>query len=334
MGYTLFSTAKSWCAPGYGDCDPKKLADVVNRIREHFYNWYQTLELFMDAAECFRLQRFASDCQDDRCNEFYRGITLPRHMQQVEAMWLNNYPVKLRSEWREYQTGMTGECDCRLEKYDVPGRFSTAIDINRRYPKRLKVRAFDPADAGKRFAVRGTASTGQPVVEEFKLSTDVQESQWEFAAIDQEAGIIKELTAGRVALVDDDGKLLSIYEPDEEVPAYRRIKITGMDESCDVVNIRASRRYFKLYGDDEAVEIDSEVAFDAMARYLKLYQMSSKTSESLKQEKDYYATAFNMLTGAKSRERGKATQANVVIATPQFGGGRTLNRMGSTRRYL
>lgn len=332
MGFTTFKVAKSHCAAGYGECDSKKLGAAVNTIREHFFSWYEKLELFMDAVECFRVHRFAQDCVG--CDEFYRGITLPRHFQNVEAMWVNNYPVRLRSEWREFQIGIVGECECGLQKLDVPGLFPTAIDIRPHHATRLRIRALDVADVGKRFVVRGIAGGGHPVKEEFDLTTDVQETKAEFASIDREAGVIKDLTEGRVVLMDSDNRLLSIYEPEEEIPGYRRIKITGIHDACDVVNIRASRKFFPLYGDDDAVETDSKVAFDSMARYLRLYEQADKTSESLKAEKDHYATAFGILTGAKSRERGKSTEAALRIESPHFGGGQRLNRFGPMRRVF
>lgn len=324
MPYATFLQAKGFIESPYGCPDDAKLARAVNTIRRHFFNWYEEVALFLDAVNTFRVQRFYVDSS---CREFYRGVTLPRDFQTVEAMWWNDWPLRLESSWREFQVGISPECDCRLQKFDVPGLFSTAVDLVPSQPQKLKVRAVTEEDEGKKIMIRGRAGTGQPVTEEFTLSMTVQESQWAMASIDRMGGVVKDVTAGRVIVAAEDGTLLAIYEADETVPAFRRIKITGLGDDCEAVNIRAARRYFPLSADDDVVETDNEPAWDAMARYLRLYERADKTRDSMTVEKDHYATAMKMMTGDKSREVGRATQGTVSITTPTFGGGaRRLNR--------
>lgn len=331
MGYTTFQQAKAFVEPGYGTCEPVKLAKAVNAIRGHFFNWYQELALFLDAVECFRVHRFFADCND--CNSSFLGVTLPRDFQTVEAMWYNDFPLRLQSSWREFHTGISPECDCRLQKFDIPGTFTTAVDLDSKVPKRVGVKALEAADEGKRFVIRGVAGTGQPYTHEFTLSTDLQETPSPMRSIDRAGGIIKAQTVGRVLLVNETGELLSIYEPDETVPGYRRIKITGLRDGCETVNIRAARRFFPLFGDDDVVETDNERAWDAMARYLRLYERTDKTSDTLRAEKDHFQTAFKMMTGEKSRDIGRGTEGSVTIVTPSFGGAQQLNRIGRFRRW-
>lgn len=320
MGYLTFGQAKDLIESAYGDCDNVKLGTVINKIRRHFYNWYEELALFMDATECFRLHRFCVDCNE--CHQSYQGVTLPREFQTVEAIWWNDWPLKMQSSWREYQVGISPECDRRLEKYDMPGTVCTAVDLNPRSPQRVTFRALDEADTGKRLLLRGIGSTGQPVTMDLVLSTDLQIAEWPLRSIDRSGGVIKDRTAGRVLLSAEDGTLLAMYEPDETVPAYKRIKITGVPDNCGVVNIRASRRYFDLVGDDDVVETDNSVALDAMARYIRLYERAEKTRDTLTVEKDHYQTAFRAMMGDKAREVGKGTKAELAIHVPTFGGGR------------
>lgn len=317
MGYSTFRQAKGFVTAGYGECDPAVAAEVVNTIRQHFYLWYQEVRLFLDAVECFRVHTFCLDCNE--CQDTYRGVTLPREMQTVEAMWHNDWPVKLLSDWREFQTSISPECDCRLTKIDMPGAFSTIADVAPTVPTRLLVSIADPADAGKRFVLRGRDGGGAPLAHVMTLAREPQVTPF-FSSIDARGGVLKDLTAGRVFLVDAGGKLYGRYEPDETVPAYRRIKITGLRDDCDVVNIRAARRYHPLYGDDDVVESDNATAFDAMARYLRLYRRADKDSASLTAEKDHLATAKALMTGERAREAGTATHGQVVVRTPVFRG--------------
>jgi len=329
MGYSSFAQAKGFVESGYGDCNPVKTAEVVNTIRHHFYNWYQDLPLFLDAVNCFKLQTFFNDCND--CNDTFRGVTLPRDFQTVEAMWFNDWPVRLQSSWREFQIGIAPECACGLQKYDVPGNVCTALDIHPDRPSKLLVRAFDKADVGKKFLIRGEDTARRPFSQEFKLTTDSQKTEMALRSVNRAGGIIKDITAGRVVVMDEQDRLIGMYEPDETVPSYKRIKITGLSDTCDVVNIRANRRYFPLYSDDDVVETDNAPAFDAMARYLRLYRKADKSAMDLQVEKDHLATAFKMMLGEKSRDTGRATAAEVNFVTPKFGGSPRLNRLSGRR---
>lgn len=330
MGYATFKQAKEFIHDGLGTCEDSALADAVNMIRHEWYNWYAELALFMDAVECFRVQKFCFDC--NACRDSYRGITLPREVQQVEAMWHNDWPVTLRSAWREHQTGITPECDCRLEKFDMPGSFSTLADIPFNCAVELIAVATHPDDVGKVLKIRGLNSAGVPAAAEITLGLEPSRTADSFKFIDGRGGILKPVTTGRVILSDCHGRVYGIYEPDEIVPTYRRIKISGLPGDCEAVNVRASRRYVKLYGDDDVVETDNTPAWDAMARYLRLYKRTDKDGVTMKAESAFLAKARAMLEGEKSRDIGKATSGNVKIKTATFRGHR-LHRFGGGRRY-
>lgn len=314
MAYERFSVVKGWVRSGYGECDTDTLAEVVNAIREHLYSWYADLPLFLDAAECFQLHDFCVNC--NACSDTYKGITLPRDFLTVEAMWWNDWPIVLQNEWREFQVGMSSECDCKLEKFDVAGRFPTAMDLRYQHPKKLRALAVRSADAGKKLKIRGINGAGVPHEYTFTLTTQAQNSPDQFRSINQVGGVVKDATVGRVILADEDDRLLSIYEADETMPAYRRIKITGLREGVHCVNIRAARKFYPLTDDDDVVETDNRMVFDSMARYLRLYRKADKTGDDLRAEKDHYATARGLMMGTVSREIGKSTRTELVIATP------------------
>lgn len=330
MGYATFRQAKDFIHDGFGTCEEDALGKAVNLIRQEWYNWYQELALFMDAVECFRVQRFCYDC--NLCQDSYLGITLPREVQQVEAMWHNDWPVTLRSAWREHQTGITPECDCRLEKFDVPGAFSTLCDIPFQCAVELIAVATHLDDVGKVLKIRGINSGGGVETAEIVLGLEPKRTQNAFKLIDGRGGILKPVTTGRVILSDGAGRVYGIYEPDETVPSYRRIKISGLKDGCAAVNVRASRRYVRLYGDDAVVETDNEPAWDSMARYMRLFKRTDKDGATMRAEAGFLAKAKAMLTGEKSRDAGKGTSGNLKMQTAVFRGHR-LHRFGGGRRF-
>lgn len=330
MQHCTLAQARRYVARGSGQCDEDELTEIVNRIRREWFNWYAEIALFLDVVECYRVHRFCYDCAD--CRDSYRGLTLPRECQTVEAMWWNDFPMRLESSWREFQRGISPECDCRLQKIDLPGAFSTAADIRPNAPTRLRIVAHNSQDVGKIFTVRGWSAARAPHSESISLSVEPQLTEEPFSLVDHRGGVVKDVTVGRVVMAEEDGRVLGIYEPDETVPSYRRVKITGLMDDCDVVNVRCARRYFPLVGDNDVVETDNEPAFDAMARYLRLYRRSGKTTEEMKEEQLHLATARSHIMGDTARERGKATRAEVKIAVPHFGPTRLHRNFGGLRR--
>ncbi len=325
--YATLKQAKGWIQSGYGECDDAALGRAVNTIRQHFYAWYADLPLFLDAVECFAVQTFPMSCSN--CRETYQGVTLPRDFQNVEAMWWNDFPVRLQSSWREFQFGLSPECDCRLQKFDMPQPFSTALDIWPDAPSILRVVAMDRADEGKRFIVRGTTSGNAPFMQEFTLSRQPQATTEALRGVNPRGGVTKDVTAGRVFMTDQSNRVIGMYEPDETVPTYRRIKISGIPDGCEHVNIRAARRYFPVSGDDDVVETDQEIAWDAMARFLRIWKKSDKTAQDVASEREFATAAKNLVTGQAAREVGKATQAEIRFQSPQvFSGRGRLNRTG------
>lgn len=325
MGLTTFGIAKTWVEPGYGDCNGAVTGEVVNAIREHFFAWYVEVRLFLDVIECFRVHRYCMDC--DACRDSYLGITLPNQAINIEAMWLNDWPVRIHNSWREYQTGLTPECECNVRAIEMPGAFCTFADIAPGAPIELYAVATSSSDWGKRLVITGKDVAMADRRETLVLASEPVRTEFAFRSINHRGGILKDITAGRIRLMDADGNTYGIYEPHETVPSYRRQKITGVGVDCSNVNVRSARRFVPLFGDDEVVETDNRMAFDAMARYLRNYRKVEKTRETLVSEKNDLATARQMIIGSKAREEGGATQVDVAIASPVFRG-RTLNRFG------
>lgn len=290
--------------------------DVVNTIRQTLYSWYSEIAVAVDAEQCFEVQDFCLDCND--CNDSYRGVTLPRDFQTVEAMWYDSAPVELWGRWREWQQGMSNPKDCGLDSYVVGNTFPTERDILPNHPRSIIVSPLDAADVGKTILIRGTAIGGAPFEERLELCNMPVKTSQHLMSLNRPGGVVKDVTLGRVVIAEEGGRVLSIYGPDETVPAYTRIKITGLPDGCRHVNIRAARKYVELYEDSDVVESDNKLLWETMARWLKLNRKEGRNREDVTSENAYFAQAKGLLLGDKSREIGKSQQAVLNIVSPRI----------------
>lgn len=314
----LLSTIKPWVQTGYGTCDEDTLLDVINAIRREWYSWYQTTTLFIDVEECFEVQNFCEDCRT--CAVSYRGITLPREYGAVEAMWWQDAPVALFDRWRQWQKGMAYR-DCGLEKHVMADNFPTERDILPRRPRKLKVVALSWGDSGKSVILKFRDIDGREVTETLALDGPGKPVFTENVAsqISRPSGVIKQATNGAVLLGCDDGRILSIYAPDETLPQYQRIKITGLPSSCEQVFIRAARMFAPVFDDNHVVESDNQLAWEKMAQAVKIGRKPARDANEIRAESANRIQAREMLLGDKSRAIGKSTQASLNIKSPNFG---------------
>lgn len=316
MHYALLSQAKRWIANAYGTNDPETLTEVINAIRREWYAWYEDTAIFVDVEECFEVQTFPLGC--NRVADCYRGITLPRGWESIEAMWLNDRPVQMFDRWRQWQDGLACPCDNALAKYDMGDSFPTERDMIPGRACKLVAQALSPKDIGKRFVIRGTSFTGDPIEQAFSLETRPQVSALPFLSINQPGGIVMDLMEGRVALAQDGGRLLSVYAPGEQVPAYKRVKITGLPSGHSYVIIRGARRYVELFDDYDVVESDNSRAWESMARAIRLNRKADRDGKDMQSEKLYVTQCRELLLGDKSRSLGKSAQQRVNIVSPRF----------------
>lgn len=316
MNQAIAGDVLEWLIEPSGECDRTKLFTWLNQARERMYQLYAEVSLF-EIVQCFALQTFYVDCQ--RCDQYYEGVTLPRDFQTPEAMWLNNIPIEMHSSWREWQQGIAPYCACGLEKFDMPGLFSSERDPVPGLPKRISVHALLPADVGRTATIRGVDIFGNSKLESFKLTNAPQFTTHAMKSLLSGAGFTKERSEGPVVLAQEGGRVLSVYAPDETTPGYKRIKITGVRSGCDQVNIRAARRYFPVFRETDVVELDNRTAFEEMVRFLRINKKQNLDRSDIAAAAFHFNQAKGALLGDKSREIGKSTVADLRIETPSFG---------------
>ena len=321
MRYTTLERAMAAAGKGYAESNPDKLIEVVNDIRQELYSMYSSVSQFARVQECFEVQTFCVGCNDGGVT--YRGITLPRDYATVEAMWHDGRSVKLFDRWRAWQDGISSPCECGLKKFDMGDSFATERDIVG--ASKLVFVAQRSSDAMKRFTIRGMTVAGE-AEETFELSDASQSTKSVWVSIKE---IVKDQTDGGVVLAQENGRKLSIFGPEETVPAYKRIKITGIPDGCQHVNIMAAREYMPLYDERDVVETGNLRVWELMARYLKLDRKDGRDREEILSMEKYKADARALLLGDASRQEGKSTRTDMKVASPKFsnhGLNRTLRR--------
>lgn len=331
MGYTTFGTLLGWLEEPCGLTVRDNRAALVskaNDIRQHFYDLYEKVRLFLDAEECFCVQEFSPHC-DRTCDKPFAGITLPEHVQQVEAMKVSGVPVTLFNKWREWKQGFVARVGCNVSAFDLGDGFCTERDIGP-CPQRVKIMALTQADCGKAVRLTYWDVNGKKVVEEIKLATSYAGSQTEVARFERPGGVVfPTAIAGGVVIAMDDPQstLLSEYYPGASVISLRRHRLAG---ACagEIIQLRGSRRYTPMYYDWDVVETDNKQAFVEMALSFKFSRSQSVDPQILQKGVFHQNQAKNYLLGEQARDEG----GGVVRQLKLLGTHKSRSRLPTRRR--
>jgi len=132
---------------------------------------------------------------------------------------------------------------------------------------------------------------------------------------------------GMVVLAQEDGRILSNYAPDESVPGYRRLKFTGGCD-CDQVLVRATRQYAEVFEDDDVVENNNILAWEAAARYLKFLQSTDPSGAYEQKAIAHAAICRKELIGAEDQAEGRGFIKRIQLTR----GPRMRHRLTRNRR--
>ena len=314
MGYTTLGQALYWLEEPTGltvKDNRCQLVDKLNRIRQHFYLLYGEINLFMDGEECICINEYPLDCN---CKETFTGITLPAEYETVEAIWLNDVPIKMYDKWREYRDGIKSTCSCKLEMIDIENFFPTERELSPCGKSQfVKIKAEDARDCGKIATIRYKDANGQQTENEILLTQEYVRTERQVLRINPRGGVILPANLfGAVWIAEENGRVLSEYDPSQAVPSYRRLKIPG---TCvgDQVLVKASRRFKPLYFDSDVIETDNRLAIEEAARYFR-YNDSTRGDQTYEAKSATHAANCRFyLLGEKSRHRGGATISQMRI---------------------
>lgn len=218
-------------------------------------------------------------CVTDRC------ITLPREVQTVIAVNIEGNPAVGRNELFSFHLNGPGsrkKTSCNWYWTDGGYNHATYRDIPT--PSQLVAYLDKESDNGKSVIVHGFDENNKP------LWHDVGGQQrrgyplptvYGYAVPDEDmpkisriTRVVKERTDGvvRVSTVDDSGltgTLLGVYEPDELVPQYRRIRINRDAEWVRIAYMKSNPRIDSYY---DHIPLQSRLAFLLAVKALRSYK--------------------------------------------------------------
>ena len=210
-------------------------------------------------------------------------FSLPREVSTVYAVNIGGQPTLGLGQLFNFHLNGPGDCpkSCNLTWQDMGGFHSVYRDIS--VPSKVVAYVQRPEDAGKALIVFGHDVSGNPLRREtsegWKNGYQVP-TIYGYAVPDDEAPTIakidrvyKDITIGtmRLSTIDDSGltgTLLAVYEPDEQHPQYRRIKVS---RSCSWVRIAYRRANPVFTSRFDRVPLHSRIGFLLTIRAVKKY---------------------------------------------------------------
>lgn len=269
----------------FGACDDKQLfrwmGDAVTLIcnKSDLEAWKGYLDICTRGCNC----RDTSTCQSPAgCGR--RCISLPREVQTVIGVTVGGQPVFGRDQLFEFHLNGPGSCRTVCEwAWTDQGQFhSTYRDLV--FPAKLVAYLQLPDDNGKTLIVNGYDINGQ-VLRRFENGMWINgyrvPTVYGYAIPAADAPLVaritsvfKDRTAGsmRLSTLDDSGgtgTLLGVYEPDEQLPQYRRIKL---NRSCNWVRIAYLKNNPLFFSRYDHIELRSRVAFLLAMQARKSYR--------------------------------------------------------------
>lgn len=257
-----------------GICDDTKLfrwfGDAVTLIANKAD--LEGFKGFIDVCSCGCACAEGSVCNNSSgCGR--RCITLPREVETVIGVNIGGQPVLGYGQLFEFHLNGPGSCRtvCEWKWMDQGGYHSTFKDLH--HPKQLVTYLQSSSDNGSQFIVYGFDSNGNvlrrtvsgQVLNGYQVPTiyGVAVPDVEAPFVARITGVYKDRTVGNVRLSSTDdsgatGDLLGIYEPDEQVPQYRRILLNRSCNWARVAYLKTNPTFFSRW---DHIPLKSRTAF-------------------------------------------------------------------------
>lgn len=280
-----------------GVCDDTKLfrwaGDAVTLIsnKADLEGWKGFMDICSRGCSCSE----GSICNNPAgCGR--RCLALPREVETVIAVNIGGQPALGRDQLFSFHLNGPGDCRtiCEFSWADQGNFHSTYKDLVT--PAKLVAYLQNPADNGKSVVVFGYDSGGNVLQRQengvwtkgYRLPTIFGVAVPDDGApnIARITGVYKDMTVGsiRISTIDDSGAtgtLLSILEPDEQIPQYRRIQL---NRSCNWARIAYLKSDPTFHSRFDHVPLKSRVAFllavQARKSYSELDIASAHTYEA------------------------------------------------------
>jgi hypothetical protein len=267
-----------------GVCDDVKifrwLGDAVTLIsnKMDLEGWKGYLDICTRGCSC----KDTSTCNNPAgCGR--KCVALPREVETVIGVNIGGQPTLGRSQLFSFHLNGPGDCrtTCEWTWSDQGQNHCTYKDLI--HPAKLVAYLQNPADNGKELVVLGYDTAGNVLRRQengewlngYRVPTIYGVAVPDVGAplISRITGLYKAPTIGSVRLstIDDSGStgvLLSIMEPDETLPQYRRIQL---NRSCNWVRIAYRKNNPTFNSRFDHVPLESRVGFLLAVQARKMY---------------------------------------------------------------
>lgn len=302
----------------------ERIKDYLNRATER---------LLYDGKWLGTVQTFRICVDSSRC------IVWPREMETIEAIALDNSPMPIESEWYEFNEhgpGQIGPDDCLPNRVIDRGQVCS-FDNVAGADKKLAVFCDRTEGTGKYINLQFYDENGQwvrttfngEVIDGENVAIPSTAGTYSYTTKTVKAGglirVSKDITFGVVRLYEyntTNGALkpLAYYQPDEEVPVYRRSLIPDLeDDACEQkrVTVAAKLRFIPVRVDGSWVMIGHKEALRCACKAV------------LKEEQDVYqeaninwGIAYRLLNAQLHHHKGDGELPRVRVQSRNtFGGG-------------
>lgn len=231
-----------------GNCDDKKLfrwlGDAASLIvnKADFEGLKGWIDICTSGCKCGQ-----SPCNSPTCGR--RCFTLPREIELILGVNVGGHPTLGYGQLFNFHLNGPGDCrnTCDWTWQDQGNWHFTFRDLVK--PSKLVAFLQSKEDNGRQLIVYGYDDKGNKLRRKVgdvwhdgvQIPTiyGVAVPDTESPVIARITGIFKEVSVGtiRLSTIDDSGNTgttLGVYEPDETIPQYRRIKL---NRSCDWVRV-------------------------------------------------------------------------------------------------
>lgn len=253
----------------------------------------------------------------DICTADHAGhcITLPREVETVIAVNIGGHPTLGYGTLFNFHLNGMGDCHhgCQWSWQDQGAWHYTYRDILT--PKKLVAQLQMPEDNGKELLVYGYDSDGNKLrrqvngqfVDGYQVPTIYGVAVPDTAAptVARITGIYKETTAGSITLMTQDNIFLGVYEPDENIPQFRRIKI---NRSASWVRIAYMRKNPIFTSRFDHVPLRSRVGFLLGVQARKYY-----AAEKLAEAQAYEVNATRLELEAQQKVEPNTTANPILV---------------------
>lgn len=271
-----------------GKCDDTTFfrwcGDVVTMIanKGDFEGWKMTLDICTTGCGNCKEGPVPSHCNRNDCGN--RIISLPREVDTVIALNVGGQPTLGFTQLFNFHLNGPGDCKhtCDWSWYDMGKFYPTMRDLVT--PAQLVVYLDTPEDNGKKFIVYGYDQNGRVLrrqvagqwVDGYQVPT-----VFGYAIPDVDAPFVARITwiskdpsVGSMRLSTTDGSgltgvTLGLYEPDETLPQYRRVRL---NRCCSWVRVACLKTTPTFKSKFDHIPLQSRMGFLLGMQARKFYK--------------------------------------------------------------